>query len=140
MRLLWEQMGFAKAEVAFVRHSQPFLRSAFWIGAPPTPLPWIVLFQNQWESEHAQYARVMIENAQRSHGASLRFAQAPRCTSPSDRMVRTADYPIVEGQADSRSRPDPFSEAPPPFWSVAAKVRRWIYLPARQAAICWQTR
>jgi hypothetical protein len=76
MRLLWEQVGFVRAEAAFVRHSQPFLAHVLDRCATDS-LPWIVLFQNQWESEHAQYARVMIENAQRSHGASLRFAQAP---------------------------------------------------------------
>jgi len=64
MRLLWEQLGFGNADVAFVRHSQPFLAHVLERCAND-PLPWIVLFQNQWESEHAQYARVMVENVQR---------------------------------------------------------------------------
>src|ERR1700730_3266240 len=78
MRLLWEQLGFARGEVAFVRHSQPFLAHVLERCANDA-LPWIVLFQGQWEAEHAQYARVMMENAQRSHAADdrLRFAPPP---------------------------------------------------------------
>jgi hypothetical protein len=78
MRLLWEQLGFARGEVAFVRHSQPFLSHVSERCANDA-LPWIVLFQGQWETEHAQYARVMVENAQRSHAAEnrLRFAPLP---------------------------------------------------------------
>ncbi len=78
MRLLWEQLGFARGEVAFVRHSQPFLAHVLERCATDA-LPWIVLFQGQWETEHAQYARVMVENAQRAHAAEnrLRFAPLP---------------------------------------------------------------
>jgi sirohydrochlorin ferrochelatase len=78
MRLLWEQLGFARADVAFVRHSQPFLAHVLERCANDA-LPWIVLFQGQWETEHAQYARMMIENAQRSHagGNRLRFGEPP---------------------------------------------------------------
>ncbi len=78
MRLLWEQLGFAKGEVAFVRHSQPFLAHVLERCAD-NALPWIVLFQGQWETEHAQYAQVMVENAQRSRstGDRLRFAPLP---------------------------------------------------------------
>jgi len=78
MRLLWEQLGFARGEVAFVRHSQPFLAHVLEQCANDA-LPWIVLFQGQWETEHAQYARVMVENAQRAHAAEshLRFAPLP---------------------------------------------------------------
>lgn len=78
MRLLWEQLGFARGEVAFVRHSQPFLGHLLEQRANDV-LPGIVLFQGQWETEHAQYARVMVENAQRSNAAEkrLRFAPLP---------------------------------------------------------------
>jgi hypothetical protein len=79
MRLLWEQLGFARGEVAFVRHSQPFLAHVLERCANDA-LPWIVVFQGQWETEHAQYAQVMVENAQRSHGADhrLRFVPPPQ--------------------------------------------------------------
>jgi len=83
MRLLWEQLGFAKGDVAFVRHPQPFLAHILERCADDA-LPWIVLFQGQWETEHAQYARVMVENVQRSRAADdrgsndrLRFAPVP---------------------------------------------------------------
>ncbi len=61
MRLLWEQLGFAAAEVAFVRNAQPFLAHVLERCARG-PLPWAVLFQGQWETEHLAYARVMLEN------------------------------------------------------------------------------
>jgi len=76
MRLLWEQWGFARGEVAFVRHAQPFLAHVLERCANDA-LPWIVLFQGQWETEHAQYARVMVENAQRAHTAENRLHFAP---------------------------------------------------------------
>ena len=44
MRLLWEQLGFARGEVAFVRHAQPFLAHVVERSAQDA-LPWIVLFQ-----------------------------------------------------------------------------------------------
>lgn len=78
MRLLWERLGFARAEVAFLRHTQPFLAHVLERCARE-PLPWIVLFEDQWETEHAEYARVILENFQRSHAeaAGWRFASAP---------------------------------------------------------------
>ncbi len=78
MRLLWEQTGFARAEVGFLRHAQPFLGHVLERCARET-MPWVVLFQGQWETEHVEYARVMVQNAQRSHHepASFHLAQAP---------------------------------------------------------------
>jgi hypothetical protein len=78
MRLLWEQLGFARAEVAFVRHAQPFLAHTLERCARE-PFPWVVLFQGQWETEHAAYARVILENFQRCHPEAVpwRFAGAP---------------------------------------------------------------
>src|SRR5580658_7964512 len=66
MRLLWEQIGFARAEVGFLRHVQPFLGHVLERCAREA-MPWVVLFQGQWETEHVEYARVIVENAQRSH-------------------------------------------------------------------------
>ncbi len=78
MRLLWERAGFARAEVAFVRHAQPFLVHVLERCASE-PLPRVVVFQGQWETEHLEYARVILENFQRSHpeASSWRFASAP---------------------------------------------------------------
>ncbi len=78
MRLLWEQIGFARAEVAFVRHSQPFLGHALKQCAAAN-MPFVVVFQGQWQTEHADYARLIFENFQRSHdqAATWVFAPAP---------------------------------------------------------------
>jgi len=78
MRLIWEQIGFARAEVGFLRHVQPFLGYVLERCAN-SEMPWVVLFQSQWETEHVEYARVILENAQRSHpeSAPLHFAQPP---------------------------------------------------------------
>jgi len=64
-RLLWEELGLARAEVGFVRHARPFLASAFERCASE-PLTWLVLPQSQWETEHVEYARVILGNFQRS--------------------------------------------------------------------------
>lgn len=72
MRLLWEQMGFARGEVGFLRHVQPFLGHVLERCARE-PMPWVVLFQGQWETEHVEYARVIVENTRRSHAESPQF-------------------------------------------------------------------
>src|SRR5580658_7944130 len=61
MRLLWEHLGFARAEVGFVRHVQPFLPHVLELCAKE-PMPWAVVFQSQCETEHVEYARVMVQN------------------------------------------------------------------------------
>lgn len=78
MRLLWERFGFGRAEVAFVRHAQPFLAHVLERFADDT-VPGVVVFQAQWETEHVEYARVILENFQRSHGDTThwRFAEVP---------------------------------------------------------------
>ncbi|HEY1760399.1 MAG TPA: hypothetical protein VGG72_33805 [Bryobacteraceae bacterium] len=78
MRLLWEQMGFARAEVGFLRHVQPFLGHVLERCARE-PMPWVILFQGQWETEHVEYARVIMENTQRAQPEAMqfRFAQPP---------------------------------------------------------------
>jgi hypothetical protein len=60
-RLLWEELGLARAEVGFVRHAQPFLATVLEKCASE-PLVWLLLAQSQWETEHVEYARVMLEN------------------------------------------------------------------------------
>ena len=60
-RLLWEELGLAQAEVGFIRHAKPFLATVLEKCAKE-PLAWLVLAQSQWETEHVQYARVMLEN------------------------------------------------------------------------------
>jgi len=88
MRLLWERLGVARAEVAFVRNTQPFLghvlehcaRQAF---------PWVVVFQGQWETEHFEYARVILEDFQRSRDDAKHWRIAP---APGAQPLLTAWY------------------------------------------------
>jgi sirohydrochlorin ferrochelatase len=73
MRLLWEELGVRKAEVGFVRHVQPFLAHVL-ERCLEARLPWVILAQSQWETEHVAYARVMLENLQRSHPEAADWA------------------------------------------------------------------
>lgn len=61
-RLLWEELGLAQAEAGFVRHPRPFLGAVF-DKCAREPHTWLVVPQSQWETEHIEYARVILENA-----------------------------------------------------------------------------
>jgi sirohydrochlorin ferrochelatase len=78
MRLIWERLGLAAAEVGFVRHAQPFLLATLEQCARH-PRPWIVLPQSQWRTEHCDFAETILGNFQRSQPASSawRMAEPP---------------------------------------------------------------
>ena len=65
MRLIWEELGLARAEVGFVRHVQPFLPHVLEQCAHEN-FHWVIVPPAQWNTEHVEYARVMLENFQRS--------------------------------------------------------------------------
>ncbi len=71
MRLLWERLGVAAGEVAFVRHVQPFLLHT--LKYLNQQFQWIFIPQSQFETETVAYARVILENSKTSH----RFADPP---------------------------------------------------------------
>ena len=71
-RLLWEELGLAQADVGFLRHATPFLGCALEKCARE-PVMWLVLPQSQWETEHVEYARVILEN----FGRAWRFVDPP---------------------------------------------------------------
>jgi hypothetical protein len=73
MRLIWEELGVRKADVGFVRHVQPFLAHVL-ERCLSDQIPWLILPQSQWETEHVAYARVMLENLQRSHPEAADWA------------------------------------------------------------------
>lgn len=76
-RLLWEELGLARGEVGFVRHAKPFLAATL-EKCCLEPLEWLVLAQSQWETEHVQYARVMLENLQKEDlGVACAFVDPP---------------------------------------------------------------
>ncbi len=115
MRLLWEQTGFLRAEVGFLRHAQPFLGHVLERCARET-MPWVVLFQGQWETEHVEYARVMVENAQRSLAGPAQFYVAQ---PPGAHPLLTAWYAQritrlwQEKRTRSAARAPSVKEAPP---------------------------
>lgn len=78
MRLLWEELGLARAEVGFIRHVQPFLPHLLDRCAHES-LHWLIVPQAQWEIEHVAYARVVLENFQRDHpdAAGWSFVDPP---------------------------------------------------------------
>ena len=78
MRLIWERLGLAAAEVGFIRHAQPFLAFALEKCAQ-RPLNWVILPQTQWRTEHVEFAEVILENFQRDHpeARAWRMAEPP---------------------------------------------------------------
>lgn len=75
MRLLWEELSLAKAEVGFVRHPKPFLPHVF-ESCNREVLRWVVLPQAQWESDCSEFTRVMLENFQRTNPDALNWMLA----------------------------------------------------------------
>jgi sirohydrochlorin ferrochelatase len=71
MRLLWEQLGFARGEVGFIRHATPFLHSVL-EDCARHPLDWLLVPQSQWTREHVEYAAVILSN----HPQASRFHMA----------------------------------------------------------------
>jgi sirohydrochlorin ferrochelatase len=78
MRLVWERLSLAGAEVGFLRYPQPFLLATFEKCAQ-SALQWIVLPQAQWRTEHAQYAETILDNFQRTvpSAAGWRMTEPP---------------------------------------------------------------
>ena len=56
MRLLWEQLGFAAGEVAFLRHDKTPLPEQL-AHCARRPLHWVLLPQLLWPGEHEEYSR-----------------------------------------------------------------------------------
>jgi hypothetical protein len=78
MRLIWERLGLAAAEVGFVRHAQPFLALTLEKCAQ-RPLDWVILSEAQWKTEHVEFAEVILQNFQREHpeAETWRMAKPP---------------------------------------------------------------
>jgi hypothetical protein len=79
MRLLWERLGVAAGEVAFVRHAQPFLSHA--LEKLDDRFQWILIPQSQFETETVAYARVILENSKTAHLFADPPASDPRIAS-----------------------------------------------------------
>lgn len=78
MRLLWERLSLAAAEVGFVRHAQPFLVHTLEKCAQ-RPLNWVMLPQALWPNEHREFAAVILENFESDHpeAGAWRMADPP---------------------------------------------------------------
>ncbi len=91
MRTLWEQTGVSRADVGFVRHTQPFLPDAL-NRSLAEPLVWFLWPQCQWDGELTEYAQVMLSDHQRAHpeSAAWRLLDPPR------------DHPAIQGWLEER--------------------------------------
>lgn len=76
MRLIFDQLGFARGEVAFLRHARPLLEEALERCASEA-LGWIVLPQSIWRSEPCDDAGRRIDAFTASHPAAPRFELVP---------------------------------------------------------------
>ena len=76
MRLLWEQLSVARADLGFVRHARPFLTAAL-EHAIHEPLHWVLLPESQWLAEHVEYADTILENFKRTHDEAAGWVFIP---------------------------------------------------------------
>lgn len=92
MRRLWEQIGVARADAAFCRHPQPFLRDAL-ERCLRDPLAWILLPLCQWDGDLVDYTRVILSDHQRAHAGACGWllAEPPR------------DHPSLLGWLEQRA-------------------------------------
>lgn len=81
MRLLWERLGVAAGEVAFVRHAHPFLSQS--LDRIDDRFEWVLLPPALWPSETVEYARVILENSKKPFA----FAEPPMKPAPGNSRV-----------------------------------------------------
>ena len=79
MRLLWERLGAAAGDVAFVRHAQPFLSHT--LDRLDDGLDWILVPPALWPAETVDYARVILENSKKPFGFAEPAADDTRVTA-----------------------------------------------------------
>lgn len=74
MRLLWEQLGLAAGEVAFLRHEQTPLPEQL-ARCVERPLHWILLPQMLWPGEHEDFGRVIFADFCRQYPQAAEWTQ-----------------------------------------------------------------
>ncbi len=79
MRLLWERLGVAAGDVAFVRHAQPFLSHT--LDRLDDRFEWIVIPPALWPAETVDYARVILENSKQPFGFAEPITNDERVTA-----------------------------------------------------------
>lgn len=75
MRLLWEQLGVARGEVAFVRHARPAVPETL-ERCVASPLHWIAAPLLLWPGPIHDYAEVLLEDFRRAHPDATGFRLA----------------------------------------------------------------
>lgn len=123
MRLLWERLSLARADVAFLRHAQEFLGTAL-DRAAREPLDWVLVPQMQWHTEHFDYTRTILENFQRTHSEAAAW---PLAAPPGDhaslnawlvqRMTRLWQDKRSREAARTPSRKSESTDCAPAIWS-----------------------
>src|SRR5262249_18138412 len=123
MRLLWERLSLARADVAFLRHAQEFLGVTL-DRAAREPLDWVLMPQIQWHTEHFDYARTILENFQRSRPeAAAWMLVAPPGDHPSlhawlaQRMTRLWQDKRSREAVRTPSRKSDGADCAPAIWS-----------------------
>jgi hypothetical protein len=76
MRLIFEQLGFARGEVAFLRHARPLLEEQL-ERCSREALDWLIVPQMIWRSEPFDDARRRIEAFYASHSEAQRWRLMP---------------------------------------------------------------
>lgn len=76
MRLLWEQLGVAHGEVAFVRHPRPSVPDTL-ARCLAAPLHWVAVAMRLWPDAIHAYAGVLFDDFRRAHPEVCGAADAP---------------------------------------------------------------
>jgi|GEM_PF-461226 len=76
MRLLWEQLGVAAGDVAFLRHEKTPLPEQL-AHCAAKPLRWVLLPQMLFAAEHRQYAELITADFQRQFSATADWLLCP---------------------------------------------------------------
>ncbi len=124
MRLLWEQAGFGKGEVGFVRHAQPFLRLIL-DQCAAQPLEWVVVPQAQWKSQHVEFTEIILRDFLHAHPESPQFRIAePPGNHPAltawfaQRITRLWQEKRSREAARAKSRNPSVSAGAPATWKA----------------------
>lgn len=82
MRLIWERLGLAGGEVGFIRHAQPFLGHTL-EECVERRLNWAIVPQALAQTEHVEFAGVILQNFQRDHQQAACWRMVgPPCDHP----------------------------------------------------------
>lgn len=76
MRLVWEQLGAARGDVAFLRHARSPLPEKL-AECDRTGTPWLIVPQYLWYAEHQGYIDLLVRDFALVHPGASAFTVAP---------------------------------------------------------------